>query len=83
MAEHQLKGLCYNCDEKYFLGHKCKEQFFFMTILEDVVEEEVVVPPIEEIPLPDATTEPTDPLEVDPLIIVNIMVAAGGIYLHV
>jgi hypothetical protein len=24
MAERQLKGLCYNCDEKYFLGHKCK-----------------------------------------------------------
>jgi hypothetical protein len=25
MVECQLKGLCYNCDEKYFLGHKCKE----------------------------------------------------------
>jgi hypothetical protein len=25
MAERQLKGLCYNCDEKYFPGHKCKE----------------------------------------------------------
>jgi hypothetical protein len=24
MDECQLKGLCYNCDEKYFLGHKCK-----------------------------------------------------------
>jgi hypothetical protein len=22
MVEHQLKGLCYNCDDKYFLGHK-------------------------------------------------------------
>jgi hypothetical protein len=20
MVEHQLKGLCYNCDEKYFQG---------------------------------------------------------------
>jgi hypothetical protein len=26
MDECQLKDLCYNCDEKYFLGHKCKEQ---------------------------------------------------------
>jgi hypothetical protein len=24
MDERQLKGLCYNCDEKYFPGHKCK-----------------------------------------------------------
>jgi hypothetical protein len=24
MDECQLKGLCYNCDDKYFLGHKCK-----------------------------------------------------------
>jgi hypothetical protein len=28
MNERQLKGLCYNCDEKYFPGHKCKEHFF-------------------------------------------------------
>jgi len=25
MVECQLKGLCYNYDDKYFLGHKCKE----------------------------------------------------------
>jgi hypothetical protein len=24
MDERQLKGLCYNCDDKYFLGHKYK-----------------------------------------------------------
>jgi hypothetical protein len=30
MAKRQLKGLCYNCDNKYFLGHKCKEQKLFM-----------------------------------------------------
>jgi hypothetical protein len=52
MVECQLKGLCYNCDEKYFPGHKCKEQKLFMAISEDVVEEEVVVPPVEELPLP-------------------------------
>jgi hypothetical protein len=28
MVEHQLKGLCYNCDDKYFPGHKCKEKIF-------------------------------------------------------
>jgi hypothetical protein len=34
MTEFQLKGLCYNCDEKYFLGHKCKEQNIFTAISE-------------------------------------------------
>jgi hypothetical protein len=36
MDERQLKGLCYNCDDKYFLGHKCKEQNMFMAISEDI-----------------------------------------------
>ena len=30
MDERQLKGLCYNCDEKYFLRHNYKEQNIFM-----------------------------------------------------
>ena len=29
MVERQRRGLCYNCDEKYFRGHKCKEQKLF------------------------------------------------------
>jgi hypothetical protein len=45
MVECQLKGLCYNCDDKYFPGHKCKEQNIFMAISEDVVDEEVEVFP--------------------------------------
>jgi hypothetical protein len=36
MAEHQLKGLCYNCDDKYFPSHKFKEQNLFMAISEDI-----------------------------------------------
>jgi len=36
MDERQLKGLCYNYDEKYFPGHKCKEQNLFMAIYEDI-----------------------------------------------
>ena len=24
------KGLCYNCDEKYAPGHKCKSKFFLL-----------------------------------------------------
>jgi hypothetical protein len=36
MVERQLKGLCYNCDDKYFPGHKCKEQNIFMAISEEI-----------------------------------------------
>jgi hypothetical protein len=50
MVERQLKGLCYNCDEKYFLGHKCKEQNLFMAISEDISEEDVETPLVYESP---------------------------------
>jgi hypothetical protein len=29
MFELQIKGFFYNCDDKYFLGDKCKYNFFF------------------------------------------------------
>jgi hypothetical protein len=29
MADRQRRALCYNCDEKYALGHWCKEQKLF------------------------------------------------------
>lgn len=29
MVERRKQGLCYYCDEKYSLGHKCKEPKFF------------------------------------------------------
>jgi hypothetical protein len=44
MVEHQLKGLCYNCDDKYFPRHKCKEQNIFMAVSGDVSEEDVEAP---------------------------------------
>ena len=28
MAERRAKGLCYNCDESYMLGHKCTRLFW-------------------------------------------------------
>ena len=62
MVERQLEVLCYNCDEKYFSGHKCKEQKLFMAISEDVPEEDVTIPLVEYPSLPDATQEPVDPL---------------------
>jgi hypothetical protein len=53
MAECQLKGLCYNCDDKYFLGHKCMEQNLFMAqkneiekIIKELLEAGVIRPSI-------------------------------------
>jgi hypothetical protein len=46
MVERQLKGLCYNCDDKYFWGHKFKEHKLFMVVFKDVVDEEAEVSPM-------------------------------------
>ena len=59
MAERQIKGLCYNCDEKYFLGHKCKEYNFFMAISEDILEEDVETPLVSESPEITDITRPS------------------------
>jgi hypothetical protein len=61
MDECQLKGLCYNCDEKYFPGHKCKEKKFFMAISEDISEEDVETPLVSESPETTNITPPSDP----------------------
>jgi hypothetical protein len=73
MVERQLKGLRYNCNEKYFSGHKCKEQKLFMAISEDVVDKEVEAYPIAELPEPSPITPPSDPLEVEPIISLNAL----------
>jgi hypothetical protein len=36
MVECQLNGLCYNYDDKYFLGHKCREHKIFIVVIEDI-----------------------------------------------
>jgi len=50
MDEHQLKGLFYNCDDKYFPRHKCKEYNLFMVIYEDFYDEDVMFPPLKKYP---------------------------------
>jgi hypothetical protein len=71
MVECQLKGLCYNCDDKYFSGHKCKEKNIFMAISEDISEEEVETPLVSELPETTDITPPSDPPEVEPAISLN------------
>jgi hypothetical protein len=71
MDEHQLKGLCYNFDDKYFLGHKCKEHNIFMAISEDISEEDVESPLVSESTEPTDISPPSDPTKVEPVIYLN------------
>jgi hypothetical protein len=71
MVECQLKGLCYNCDEKYFPGHKCKEQNIFIAISEEISEEDEETPSVSESPESTDITPPSNPPEVEPLISLN------------
>jgi hypothetical protein len=73
MVECQLKGLCYNCDDKYFPGHKFKEQNIFMAISEDILEEDVEAPLMSESPETTDITPPSDPPEVEPVITLNAL----------
>jgi hypothetical protein len=71
MAKHQLKGLCYKCDDKYFLGHKCNEKNIFMSISKDVLEDDVEAPLVATSLVPIDLTAPSDPLEVKLVISMN------------
>jgi hypothetical protein len=71
IAKCQLKGLCYNCDEKYFLGHKCKEKNIFMAISKDVSKDNVESPLVSGSPEPTDITPPSDPPEVESNISLN------------
>jgi hypothetical protein len=73
MVERQLKGLCYNCDDKKFPRHKCKEQNIFMAISKDVLEDYVEAPFMAESPKPTDMTPPSDPPKVEPVISLNAL----------
>jgi len=35
LAERRSKGLCFNCDDKFFPGHRCKKLFTIEAIYEE------------------------------------------------
>jgi hypothetical protein len=74
MDERRLKGLCFNFDDKYFLGHESKEQNIFMAISEDVSEDDVEAPLVSVSPKPTDITPPSDPPEVEPVISLNALI---------
>jgi hypothetical protein len=71
MVERQLKGLCYNCDDKYFPGHKCKEQNLFMAISENISEEDVETPLVFESLYSTDITPSSNPPDIEPVISLN------------
>jgi hypothetical protein len=71
MAERQLKGLYYNCDDKYFPGHKCKEQNLFMAISEDIQEDDDDTSPVPESPETSEINPPSDSPAKEPIISLN------------
>jgi len=73
MDECQLKGLCYNYDDKYFTFHKCQVQKIFMSISDDVSEEDVETPLVSESPKTMDITPSSDPPEVEPVISLNAL----------
>lgn len=52
----RVKGLCYNCDERYSRGHRCKSKFFL--IIADDHEETILD---DSPPLPSSEDIPTNP----------------------
>ncbi|KAJ1284456.1 hypothetical protein BS78_03G205500 [Paspalum vaginatum] len=52
MAQRHAMGLCYNCDEKFVYGHKCKKLFILEVAPEDEEAEGAQEP---EVPLEDLT----------------------------
>jgi hypothetical protein len=73
MVERQLKCLCYNCDDKYFPGHKCKEQNLFMAISEDIQEDDDDTSPVPESPETSEINPPSDPPAEEPIISLNAL----------
>ena len=45
MSHHRAAGLCYNCDEKFVYGHKCKNLFIMEIVAEELAEGDTETPP--------------------------------------
>jgi hypothetical protein len=73
MVECQLKGFCYNCDDKYFPSHKCTEQNLCMGIHKDISKEDVETPLVSESPETTDISPPSNPPEVESVISLNAL----------
>jgi hypothetical protein len=78
MVERQLKGLCYNCDDKYFPRHKCEEQKCFMAISKDILEDEGDALPQEPLPQPNDYIILVDQQGVEPHISLHVLTSISA-----
>eukprot|EP00253_Pinus_taeda_P006137 PITA_06137 len=78
IVERRKQGLCYYCDEKYSLGHKCKEPKFFQIDATDLSSSEEA-PPIEEPEEEDEDHQPNNALPTTPDEPVILIHALAGI----
>jgi hypothetical protein len=42
MAQRRAEGLCYNCPEKFFAGHRCKQLAVIENVPDGIDEDELV-----------------------------------------
>ncbi|XP_058733199.1 uncharacterized protein LOC131604800 [Vicia villosa] len=54
LQERRAQGLCFNCDEKFFTGHKCSTSRFFILVADDDMNSDL--PNVEE--QPEVNIEP-------------------------
>jgi hypothetical protein len=73
-VENQLKGIFYNCDEKYFYGHKYKEKELCMAISEDILEDDTKSIPQESLSLLVEDNPPSNHSDVEPLISLHALI---------
>jgi len=78
MVERRKQGLCYYCDEKYSLGHKCKEpKLFQIDAIDHSSFEEA--PPFEGPEEEDEENQPENELPTTPEELVILLHALAGI----
>ncbi|XP_027337502.1 uncharacterized protein LOC113851229 [Abrus precatorius] len=62
MLSRREKGLCYNCDEKFHPGHKCKARFFLLVA--EATDDDTTFPSTSLVdPDPDPLPSETEPTE--------------------
>lgn len=55
MQIRREKGLCYNCDEKFHVGHKCKAKQLLMIVPKESAHKDLEEEELEEMQVLDAS----------------------------
>ncbi|RVW39895.1 hypothetical protein CK203_083170 [Vitis vinifera] len=69
LREKREKGLCYNCDQKYFANHRCRNKFLLLLGTDDIDED---------IDDDGVATEPTEDLVTGDISSLNALASQGN-----